>query len=281
MAQPGKKSRDLTILNELYDSNNGRENQPDKPVSDLLAKVREYFSRGNNVEKWLSGAILFFGFFGLIFSILRFNGLIQAPYLTTLVKTPLTVNLNLSAQEDVLGLSTRDTDQDGLSDFDEINIYQSSPYLKDSDSDGIDDQREVARGSNPVCPEGQDCFGFNDLRFDVSAQAPGPSLQLGETVLTGEASASQVRQLLRQAGMSEELLSQLTDEELIAAYQEVAGQTVESNTGVALDANQLNNLTPDQIRQLLREQGVSEANLEQISDEELMQLVQETISEIK
>ena len=39
MAQSGKKPRDLTILNELYDSNEVQENQPDKPVSDLLAKV--------------------------------------------------------------------------------------------------------------------------------------------------------------------------------------------------------------------------------------------------
>jgi len=281
MAQSGKKPRDLTILNELYDSNKVQENQPDKPVSDLLAKVKQYFSRGNNVEKWLSGAILFFGFFGLVFGILRFNGLIQSPYVTTSVNTLPTINLNLSAQNDVLGLSTRDTDQDGLSDFDEINIYQTSPYLKDSDSDGVDDQREVARGSDPSCPEGQDCFGFNDLRFDVTTEASGPSLQLGETVLTGQASAAEVRQLLRQAGMSEELLSQLSDEELLAAYREVAGQTVELDTGASLDANQLNNLTPDQIRQLLREQGVSEANLEQISDEELLQLAQETISEIK
>ena len=141
MAQSGKKPRDLTILNELYDSNKVQENQPDKPVSDLLAKVKQYFSRGNNVEKWLSGAILFFGFFGLVFGILRFNGLIQSPYVTTSVNTLPTINLNLSAQNDVLGLSTRDTDQDGLSDFDEINIYQTSPYLKDSDSDGVDDQR--------------------------------------------------------------------------------------------------------------------------------------------
>ena len=203
MAQSGKKPRDLTILNELYDSNKVQENQPDKPVSDLLAKVKQYFSRGNNVEKWLSGAILFFGFFGLVFGILRFNGLIQSPYVTTSVNTLPTINLNLSAQNDVLGLSTRDTDQDGLSDFDEINIYQTSPYLKDSDSDGVDDQREVARGSDPSCPEGQDCFGFNDLRFDVTTEASGPSLQLGETVLTGQASAAEVRQLLRQAGMSE------------------------------------------------------------------------------
>src|SRR3989339_1912662 len=54
-------------------------------------------------------------------------------------------------------LRYRDTDQDGLSDFDELYVYGSSPYLDDTDSDGIKDGAEVSGGKNPACAEGQTC----------------------------------------------------------------------------------------------------------------------------
>ena len=43
-----------------------------------------------------------------------------------------------------------DSDVDGLSDGDEINIYTSNPNLKDSDNDGFDDLFEVNTGFNPA-----------------------------------------------------------------------------------------------------------------------------------
>ncbi len=51
----------------------------------------------------------------------------------------------------------KDTDRDGLSDYDELYVYHTSPYLVDSDSDGIPDGDEIARNSDPNCPEGKNC----------------------------------------------------------------------------------------------------------------------------
>jgi hypothetical protein len=48
---------------------------------------------------------------------------------------------------------SRDTDKDGISDFDEINVYQTNPDVADSDGDGYIDGAEVARGFNPIDPE--------------------------------------------------------------------------------------------------------------------------------
>ena len=108
----------------------------------------------------------------------------------------------------------------------------------------------------------------------------------GVPILQGEASVSQLRDLLRNAGMSEEMLSDLSDEEILSAYQEVLGQSGSSGSSqssqtVTLPVQQIEDLTPDQIRQLLREQGVSEENLSQISDAELMNLVKETLEEVQ
>ena len=54
-------------------------------------------------------------------------------------------------------LRFRDTDKDSLTDFDELYVYGTSPYLADTDSDGILDGEEIKRGINPNCAEGQDC----------------------------------------------------------------------------------------------------------------------------
>ncbi len=51
----------------------------------------------------------------------------------------------------------KDTDRDGLSDYSELYVYHTSPYLADTDSDGILDAIEIAQGSDPNCPEGTVC----------------------------------------------------------------------------------------------------------------------------
>lgn len=43
-----------------------------------------------------------------------------------------------------------DTDADGISDFDEINLYQTSAHLEDSDNDGMTDLQEVTFGFLPT-----------------------------------------------------------------------------------------------------------------------------------
>ena len=49
-------------------------------------------------------------------------------------------------------LKTEDSDKDGLSDYDEVMIYKSSRYKKDTDGDGYDDKTEVDGGFNPNGP---------------------------------------------------------------------------------------------------------------------------------
>lgn len=80
------------------------------------------------------------------------------------VYNPFAINVDLEDyeisslfQNEEERLKNIDTDQDGLYDYDEISIYETSAYLADTDSDGISDREEIEMGSDPLCPEGEDC----------------------------------------------------------------------------------------------------------------------------
>lgn len=67
-----------------------------------------------------------------------------------------------SCPEDCSRDSGVDTDKDGLSDWDELNVYGTDPLRPDTDSDGLEDGLEVRRGTNPLDPDtdrGGQCDG--------------------------------------------------------------------------------------------------------------------------
>jgi len=142
-----------------------------------------------------------------------------------------------------------DTDGDGLLDYDELNYYNTSPYLEDTDSDGIEDKSEIELGEDPNCPRGQNCFSEEDISsgeppinleeyqvseedFQQFLEQSGYYEQTGigsdaqvdrqdmEEVLKGATTAGELRALLKEFGISESLLNQISDEDLMAAYAE-------------------------------------------------------------
>lgn len=137
-------------------------------------------------------------------------------------------------------LKTKDTDKDGLSDWDELNVYETSPYLEDSDSDGIPDKEEIETGKDPNCPAGRDCSTLTDTSTGTStgenlSEGTGQNLNIGgetgelsptqeedlQKMLQGQGDASALRKMLLESGMDEETLSQISDEDLMASYKEV------------------------------------------------------------
>ena len=44
----------------------------------------------------------------------------------------------------------KDTDRDGITDFDEVTLYKSDPKVADSDNDGFTDGAEILAGYNPT-----------------------------------------------------------------------------------------------------------------------------------
>ena len=57
-----------------------------------------------------------------------------------------------------------DTDEDGLSDSDENNLYGTNPLLYDTDEDGISDGSEVKMGLSPTNPA---TYGTSDSEYQV------------------------------------------------------------------------------------------------------------------
>ncbi|HNU89989.1 MAG TPA: hypothetical protein PLP70_02750 [bacterium] len=137
-------------------------------------------------------------------------------------------------QEDA-ALKAQDTDKDGLSDYDELNIYNTSPFLEDSDSDGVLDKVEIERGQDPNCPIGKDCTGSlltnpsaaatssPEASAAVSGLISQPTVTSSGDIGLGSllpADATSLRQVLLESGMDQAMLNQFSDEELLEAYQE-------------------------------------------------------------
>ncbi len=61
---------------------------------------------------------------------------------------------------------TRDSDRDGVSDYDEINLYYTDPYAADSDKDGFPDGAEILAGYDPNNDNGQVTVAYEDPKVD-------------------------------------------------------------------------------------------------------------------
>ena len=57
-------------------------------------------------------------------------------------------------------LITKDTDGDGITDFDETNLYKTNPNSPDTDGDGIIDGIEITKGFNPLNSDSEAIINF-------------------------------------------------------------------------------------------------------------------------
>ncbi len=155
--------------------------------------------------------------------------------------------------DDAAALKTKDTDVDGLNDWDEINLYKTSAYLKDTDSDGFNDKEEIASGNDPNCPQGKQCatalptptstaapsaFSNPDLTnllnasgsapTETATPAPTPSGLTQEEkdallkAVGANPDAATLRATLLQAGLDKGTLDALSDADLLAAFKQLS-----------------------------------------------------------
>ena len=103
-------------------------------------------------EQKLSVILLgFCGFFAVGLSLYQMNLHVHEPFLTDKASAiAFKQSLTPSPDEQDAKLQRTDTDGDGLSDWDEINVYHLNPNLKDTCGDGILDNIRVATGKNLV-----------------------------------------------------------------------------------------------------------------------------------
>lgn len=150
---------------------------------------------------------------------------------------------------------SKDSDTDGLSDYDETNTYNTSPYLEDTDGDNISDFNEIKQGKDPLCAEGANCslLAANPDLIPVVPIASSTENVTSENLagnvddtllikaLRGEGDASTMRQILIQGGADPEQVAILTDEDLMTMYADILKSqspgTVITSTTTATSSN--------------------------------------------
>lgn len=129
------------------------------------------------------------------------------------------------AKNELEALKKTDTDTDGLNDYDELTVYHSSPYMRDTDSDSVPDGEEVRRGTSPTCPEGKDCM-INTVAADAqvtkqekttpATTVPAPAATPDQQTMT----IVQIREALIANGVPKEQIDAMSDAELLRLVEE-------------------------------------------------------------
>lgn len=229
----------------------------------------------------LAMAILYLGFSQMGNNI---KGPFLARWAASLSKNNAEEQKELSTEEQMALLKTKDTDKDGLSDYDELNIYQTSPYIADTDSDGISDKIEIEKNTDPNCPTGKNC------KTELANPTAGASTTTTLTSPIGTMSADQLliqslfgdnpdpkilRDFLLKQGTDKKTLDAFSDEELLKTFKEIISTTSAAPVTTPPALIDYNNLSASQLRDLLKQQGVSEEALKKISDKDLLEMVKE------
>ena len=192
----------------------------------------------------------------------------------------------LNAEEQMAVLKTKDTDKDGLSDYDELNIYQTSPYIADTDSDGVNDKMEIEKNTDPNCPVGKNCK--SELTNPTAGASTTTTLSLPfstgptadqlfmQSVFGSNPDPKTIREFLSKQGADKKTLDAFSDAELLQTFKEItsASSTVSSAAPPSTTID-YNNLSASQLRDLLSQQGVSTEALKKISDKDLLEMVKE------
>lgn len=164
---------------------------------------------------------------------------IKAPFIISYSGTRFVTGEEAKAAE-VARQKATDTDGDTVSDYDELKIYGSSPYLTDTDSDGLADDVEIASNGDPTCATGAACEDdvneiddtssiedgrIADIRDESAANAAVASSQLAQLkAMLGSLSAADVRTMLVNAGADQARIDAMTDDEVLVLYTDVITQ---------------------------------------------------------
>lgn len=180
--------------------------------------------------------LLIFAVFGIALGILKIRNTLYAPFaLNNQVPTSLKDEVN-----SVDALRYRDTDGDGLSDFDELYIYGTSPYLYDTFGYGISDKEVIAKGL-PLCPKGQNCAGAPSETLPItysSSSVAVPGLENAALDLAQQLKdPTQVRKMLLETGVDKDMLSKIDDATLMQMVVQLL-----SATSTADNLQSINNL---------------------------------------
>lgn len=196
----------------------------------LLERSKKSLSREERVA---FGFIAACGVGAVIFGGLHFFSNVKKPFLISYTG-PRYVTSAEKESEQVAIQRLSDTDNDGISDYDELRIFATSPYIADSDSDGRTDGAEIAEGGDPNCAMGKTCVTSETIQAGATAaflEAQAPEAPSAEVPTVEDAvgvlqqlSVEEVRALLADSGLEQDVLASLSDEQIMQLYQEALSQ---------------------------------------------------------
>lgn len=254
------------------------ENSFDQAVNEPQEQFSEHKTRPLQ-PKLLVAVIVIFGGISVVFGVFSWLDSLKSGFaIRDAGLNQSSTNNTNNEIANALALQQQDTDLDGLSDYDEMYLYKTSPYLADSDSDGFSDGTEVKNGQNPNCPAGQNCSLVLPAEPSAAAGTGVSSIQPALENLTNE----QIRQLLLDKGMQAGDLQKIDDATLRSLYQETLTEVNQgAATGINLGTTEnTKQMTASELRAiLLTEPGVDQEAINSLTDEELMQVWQEIMSE--
>lgn len=198
-----------------------------------------YSSRREKVNSIL---ILSVGLVAIGFGAFSFWFTVSNPF-SEIVKESERINQEALAkrQAEIDHLKTLDTDGDGLTDYQELYTYGTSPYLKDSDGDGFNDYDEVmVNRTDANCPEGMICSGLPTVMPNLNLTSTGfsitssnnslvtgtdsiitaPMLTTDPTAIGTAITPDYIRSIMKDNGATEEELAELSDQVITAEFRE-------------------------------------------------------------
>lgn len=188
------------------------------------------------------GMVVSFGSLALVFGVFFLWKHIASPFVISYVG-PRFLTGDEKQQQEMEALKKQDTDTDGIDDYSELYVYRTSPYLKDSDSDGREDKAEITQGEDPNCAPNMPCA-------TVTAEAVNPATLQGTFV----------EQIAAEAG----------------ATPPPEAAATSADIGATLAA-----MTTDQIRTLLIQAGGDAAAINALSDDDLRSALSQAITQMQ
>jgi hypothetical protein len=169
------------------------------------------------------------------------------------------------SQVTIAELEERDTDHDGLNDYQEIYQYYTSIFIEDTDSDGVSDFDEVNSGGDPLCPYGEDCNLLALITPKTKIAEVIEDIKLDGDLTLQEAIAADFRKILLESGVPQEDIDKLTDEDLLELFQ-----TISENMD---NEGQSDDIQSEEVRNfLLNQPGADIEAINQMTDQELIEV---------